>query len=121
MTFNLDDLVITVDKDVPRTTRRAKGSRGINLDSDPRVIKLKAMEIGDSFFLEGVQRKDTRSVVNLGKKVSVFLDPRYFEVDEIAQVAGTRIWRVEESELKRRGVKVAEPAPTTKVEDPDDF
>lgn len=122
MTFNFDQLVIIVDKDVSRTTRRAKGTRGIDLNNDPRAVKLKQMEVGDSFFLEGVERKDTRSVINLGKKVGVFLDPRYFEVDEIAQVAGTRIWRVEESELPRRGGKgVAPPVPATKVDDPDDF
>lgn len=101
MTFNLDNLVITVDKDVPQ--KRSRGTRGIDLQNDDRVVKLKALAIGDSFFLDGVERKDTRSIVNLGKKVGVYLHPRYVEEDEIYHTAGTRIWRVEEDELPRRG------------------
>lgn len=118
MTFDIDNLVIIVDKDVPRTRKTA---RKVDLENDERVKKLKAMEIGDSFFLAGVERKNTRGVINLGKKAGVFLLPRYCEVDEIAQVAGTRIWRVEEHEMSGRGKPGVVPPQKPTPEDDDDF
>lgn len=96
--MNLEDLVITVDKDVSRT--KLKRRRGINLD-DPRVKQLQALELEDGFFLEGKTRKDARAVVDLGKKIGVFLIIREVECDEIYQKPGVRFWRVKEEEMPR--------------------
>lgn len=102
--MNLEELVINVDKDVARQIKRKRTTK--NLDDDPTVKQLKTMEMGDSFFLAGVLRKDTRGIVNLGKKVDIFLLARYTEADEIYQQAGTRLWRVEETEMPRHKPKV---------------
>lgn len=112
MTFDLNNLVITVDKDVPMKKGR---SRGVDMN-DPNVQKLKSMDIGDSFWLgQGTSKADARSVINLGKKISVFLEARYVEVDEIEQVAGTRVWRINESDVRTRGKPQARSVTDTTV------
>lgn len=100
--MNLEDLVITVDKEVSRT--KPKRRRGVNMD-DPRVKQLQALELEDSFFLEGKTRKDARALVDLGKKIGVFLIVREVEQDEIYQTAGVRFWRVKEQEMPRYKAK----------------
>lgn len=107
MTFDIERLVITVEKDVPKPRR--KSTRGIDLENDDRVLKLRAMAMGDSFFMEGAKRADCRQIINLAKKVDVFLMCREVDEDEVYQVHGCRLWRVEESELPRRGKKAAAP------------
>lgn len=101
--MNLEGIVINADKDVAREAKRKRTSK--NLADDPVAQQLKTMELGDSFFLAGVLRKDTRGMVNLGKKVGVFLIARYTEADEIYQQAGTRLWRVTEEEMPRHKPK----------------
>lgn len=93
-----DNVVITVDKDVPR--KPAKRKRGVDMN-DPRVKQLKALELDDSFFLADKTRKDVRHLVDLGKKIGVFLIVREVECDEIYQAKGVRLWRVKEDEMPR--------------------
>ena len=93
-----DNVVITVDKDVPR--KPAKRKRGVDMN-DPRVKQLKALELDDSFFLADKTRKDVRHLVDLGKKIGVFLIVREVECDEIYQAKGVRLWRVKEEEMPR--------------------
>lgn len=126
MTFEIDKLVITVEKDVARVRR--KSTRGIDLDTDERVLKLRAMAMEDSFFMEGAKRVDCRQIINLAKRAGVFLLCREVEEDEVYQVQGCRLWRVEESELPRRGKAAAtpkvepdpEPQPVVNDVDPDE-
>lgn len=115
MTFEFERMVITVEKDVPKPRR--KSTRGVCLETDERVIKLRAMELGDSFFLEGAKRTDCRQIMNLGKRVDVFLICREVEEDEVYQVPGCRLWRVTEDELPRRGKRAAV-APTETAPEP---
>lgn len=117
MTFDINNLVINVDEGVPMKKR----GRTVNLEDNEQTQKLKAMAVGDSFFVEGAERKDMRSVINLGKKIGVFLDARRVEQDEIYQTAGVRVWRVNEADLPRRGKGAAAPAPTPPAESDDDF
>lgn len=112
--MNLEDLVITVDKEVSRA--KPKRRRGVNLD-DPRVKQLQALELEDSFFLEGKTRKDARVLIDLGKKIGVFLIVREVELDEIYQTAGVRFWRVKEEEMPRYKPK---PGEVSSQSEPDD-
>ena len=122
-----ENVVITVDKDVPR--KPAKRKRGVDMN-DPRVKQLKALELDDSFFLADKTRKDVRHLVDLGKKIGVFLIVREVEQDEIYQTAGVRFWRVKEQEMPRYKAKpgevtqqsepVEDDEPETQVEDDDD-
>lgn len=106
-----DDLVITVDKDVSRA--KPKRRRGVDMDH-PRVKELLAMDMGDSFFLEGKLRKDARSRIEMGKKIGVFLEAREVDCDEIYQVKGTRVWRVTEDEMPKRKSSAKVPAAPVK-------
>ncbi len=125
MQFDIDNLVIKVEEGVQRVKSK-RASKRIDYENDERVIKLKAMSINSSFFMENAEKKDARSLVELGKKVGVWLLPRETECDDIYQVKGVRVWRVEEHEMpRRRTAKAAEQVdqeqPDTPVEDPDDF
>lgn len=124
MTIDFDNLVINVDQDVPRVKRRSPRK---DIESDPRTKQLRAMELGDSFFIEGGARKDCRSLIAFGKKLGVFLQARDVLVDEVYQCEGVRLWRVEEHEVVR-GAKapVSTPAPAPEptpdaVDDDEDF
>lgn len=103
-----DNVVITVDKDVPR--KPAKRKRGVDMN-DPRVKQLKALELDDSFFLADKTRKDVRHLVDLGKKIGVFLIVREVECDEIYQTKGARLWRVKEEEMPRYKPKAGAEVP----------
>lgn len=69
--------------------------RTANAQVTTLVNKVKAMVIGHSFFVEGVDREDMeflrRPLVKLGVGVSI----RRIERDEIYQAAGVRVWREE--------------------------
>jgi len=115
-TIDYENLVIVVEKDIPRKKRR-----GANPADDPRSAQLKAMDVGDSFFIAGGARKDCRSVINLAKKLNIHLLARDVEVDDIYQAKGVRVWRIDESEVRTRGTKgVLPPTPKPEVDD-DDF
>ena len=112
-----DNVVITVDKDVPR--KPAKRKRGVDMN-DPRVKQLKALELDDSFFLADKTRKDVRHLVDLGKKIGVFLIVREVECDEIYQAKGARLWRVKEEEMPRYKPKAGaeqQPKPEPEMDD----
>lgn len=122
MTFDLDSVVIKVEEGVERKVRRMP--KRIDLENDERAIMLRGMTINSSFFLEGAKKPDVRPLIDLGKKINVFLIARELECDEIYQVAGVRIWRVEESDLPRRGAKATPPVVEQKAQvnqvDPDE-
>ena len=121
---NHDDLqVITVEKDVPKTKRRS--SRGADPHQHPLAAQLKAMEVDDSFFIEGGDRKSTRPIVALAKKLGVPLLARDMACDEVYQTTGVRLWRIDQSEVRTRAKPVApiviEPAPAVAAAEDDDF
>lgn len=99
--MNVNEVVIIVEKDVERPGRRRRPR--IDMESE-NVQKLQGMEIGDSFFLAGAEKKDARPLVDLGKKIDVYLDARQVDLDTIYQQAGVRVWRVEQDEVRTRRV-----------------
>ena len=118
--IDLNEVVITVEKDVPRSKKRSP--RTINLDTDPNAIKLRGMEIGDSFFIQDAERKDARPLIALGKKVGVSLMAREVAIDEIYQTQGVRLWRVEPAGMRPgRGNKPPIELPKKEVDEDEDF
>lgn len=87
-----EKLVITVDKGVPVAS---KGIRGVD-PADPRIPQLKALMIGDSFFIADAKGKDARPLVTFAKKIDVILLAREVKVDEIYMTPGVRFWRIED-------------------------
>lgn len=90
--INLDEVVITVDKDVP--TAPVKRKRGVD-ETNPQVMKIRALALGDSFFIEGEDKKSVRPLIDLGRKIGCRLVARDIKVDEIYGSSGVRIWREE--------------------------
>jgi len=100
VTLDIKKVVITVDQDVDRPKAKRK-PRGIDM-TDPTVKQLQAMQVGDSFFLAGIEKKDARPLLALGKKLDVHLEARQLALDEIYQQAGVRVWRIDDSEVRTR-------------------
>lgn len=112
--MNINEVVINVEQDVERPGRRRRSR--VDMEA-PNVKKLLGMAIGDSFFLAGAEKKDARPLVDLGKRIEVFLDARRVELDSIYQQAGVRVWRVAESEMPtRRGADTSGSQPDLKID-----
>lgn len=121
MTIDYDNLtVITVEKDVSQTKRRTRLG---DPEHHPLAAQLRAMAVDDSFFIEGGERSSCRPMITLGKRLGVHLVARDVDEDEVYQTKGVRLWRIDESQVRTRTRKVAEPAAEAPaaVEDDDDF
>ena len=101
---------ITVEDDVERTPKKTRKMRGVD-ENDPRLITLRGMKPGESFFLEGLAKADIRPLMDLGRRLEIPLIAKEVEQDEIYQTKGTRVWRVNPEEM--RGGKAK--APTVDV------
>lgn len=120
MTFDINNVVIVVDKDVsPEPPKRIRG-----LDNnDPHVQQLRELDLGDSFFVVGATKKDVRPLVDKGRKLGMYILARETDSDEInVGQAGTRLWYRPDDERPRRSSKKDQtPAPETPPDDDDDL
>ena len=104
MALDTNKLVITIDKGVaaPQVTRFGFGvreSKGAAFDAD-----LKALRVGDSFFIADAVRKDTDFLIRRGKKLGIHLVARSVTKDEVYDKPGVRVGRVSaEDAPKPRG------------------
>lgn len=87
-------IVITVDKDIPHPGSNA-GKRVTTLHTLYHD-KLKALAVGDSFFVEGKTRADLQPVLRYAKRIGVKLSALDTDEDEVYMVPGVRVWRVSE-------------------------
>lgn len=55
--------------------------------------KLRALEVGDSFFLPYRKPDELAAIRKAGYRLGVTLSIRYLQLDNIDQLPGTRIWR----------------------------
>lgn len=94
MNSDTKQIVITVDKDIPHPGSNA-GKRVTTLHTLYHD-KLKALAVGDSFFVEGKTRADLQPVLRYAKRIGVKLSALDTDEDEVYMVPGVRVWRVSE-------------------------
>lgn len=109
------NMVITVDKDV---SVDSKPIRGVD-PADPRIPQLKALAIGDSFFVADAKGKEARPLVTLAKKIGVILLAREVKLDEIYLKPGVRIWRIEDPKNPQPATPEVEPEQVTPEVEPE--
>jgi len=63
--------------------------------------KLKAMAVGDAFFLPYRQTREVLNLHNIARRAGLAISLRYVELDEIEMKPGVRVTKVEPKEFDR--------------------